>query len=204
MNNYGDYFDANYDLIDNPSADFTTFYEDNAFLDNQLYEDGESIFDYTLTTPLRLNAGATFFVSKNGFITADIEYMDYSASKLKGTQGSLEGENETIKDLYNSVLSFRVGGEWRIKAFRLRAGYNYQPSPYKEEDFERKIQTLSAGLGFRSTKYFVDLAASYKKFNSIYAPYILDNPDNSPVFQNSFAEIENSNLNFALTVGLFF
>ncbi|MCK5210443.1 MAG: hypothetical protein KAQ79_20550, partial [Cyclobacteriaceae bacterium] len=124
---------------------------------------------------------------------------------LKGKQGgSLESENEAIKDLYNSVLNLRVGGEWRLKAFRIRAGYNYQPSPYKEEDIERNVQTFSAGLGIRSSKYFVDLAASYKQFNSIYAPYILDNPDNSSVFETSFVKIENTNLNIALTVGLFF
>ena len=205
MTNYGDYFDANYDLIVNPTADFTTFFEDNVTLNNRFYDDDESTFDYTITTPMRINAGATFFLNKNGFITADIEYVDYSTMNLKGKQGgSLENENEVIKDLYNSVLNLRVGGEWRLKAFRIRAGYNYQPSPYKEEDIERNVQTFSAGLGIRSSKYFVDLAASYKQFNSIYTPYILDNPDNSSVFETSFVEIENTNLNIALTVGLFF
>lgn len=205
MTNYGDYFDfpANYDLIVNPAADFTTFFEDNAVLNNKFYDE-ESFFDYTLTTPMRINAGATFFVNKNGFITADIEFVDYSTMKLEGKGGSLESENEAIKDLYNSVINLRVGGEWRLKTFRIRAGYNYQPSPYKEEAVKREIQTFSAGLGYRSSKYFVDLAASYKQFNSIYSRYILDNPDNSLVFQTSFAEIENTNLNFALTVGLFF
>ncbi|MCK5700504.1 MAG: hypothetical protein KAI29_05100, partial [Cyclobacteriaceae bacterium] len=204
MNNYEDYFVANYNLIVNPSADTTIFSEDNAVLNNEIYDE-ESFFDYTLTTPMRINAGATFFLSKNGFITADIEYVDYSTMNLKGKQGgSLESENEAIKDLYNSVVNLRVGGEWRLKAFRIRAGYNYQPSPYKEEDIERNVQTFSAGLGIRSSKYFVDLAASYKQFNSIYTPYILDNPDNSSVFQTSFVDIENTNLNIALTVGLFF
>lgn len=204
MNNYGDYFDANYDLIENTGADFTTFYEDNALLNNQSFDEEESIFDYTLTTPMRINAGTTFFLNKSGFITADIEYVDYSTMQLKGSQGSLENENSTINDLYNSVLNIRVGAEWRLKAFRLRAGYNYQPSPYKEEDIERKIQTFSTGLGFRSKKYFVDLAASYKQFNSNYAPYILDNPDNSSIYQTSVAEIENTNLSIALSFGLFF
>ena len=203
MNNYGDYFDANYDLIVNPSADFTTFFEDNAVLNNEIYDE-ESFFDYTLTTPMRLNAGATFFINKNGFISADIEYVDYSTMNLKGEQGSLEGENEIIKDLYNSVLNLRAGGEWRLKAFRIRAGYNFQPSPFKEEDIESNVQVFSAGLGYRSNKYFVDLAASYKQFNSTYAPYILDNPDKVGYLETSFVEIENANLNIALTIGLFF
>lgn len=204
MNNYGDYFDANYDLIVNPDADFTTFYEYSATLNNQVYDEEESIFDYTMTTPMRINAGTTFFLNKNGFITADIEYVDYSTMQIKGNQGSLENENSTIKNLYSSVLNIRVGGEWRLKALRLRAGYNYQPSPYKQEGIERKVQTFSTGLGVRSTKYFVDLAASYKQFDSNYAPYILDNPNNTSIYQTSFAEIKNTNLSIALSFGLFF
>ena len=204
MENYGDYFDANYDLIaTNPNADFTTFYEDTSTLNEESYQE-ESIFDYTLTTPLRLNAGTTFFINKNGFITADIEYVDYSTMKLKGSEGSLEDENIAIKELYNSVLNIRVGGELRINTFRLRAGYNYQPSPYKDEEIEKKVQTYSAGLGYRSKKFFTDLTASYKQFNSIYAPYILENPNNKPYLETSFVETANSNLNFVLTFGLFF
>ena len=183
---------------------YTGFEEYDATLNNQVYDEEESTFKYTLTTPMRINAGTTFFLNKNGFITADIEYVDYSTMQLKGTEGSLESDNSAIKDLYNSVLNIRVGGELRLKAFRLRAGYNYQPSPYKEEDIERKVQIYSAGLGFRSTKYFVDLAASYKQFNSNYAPYILDNPNGIDAFQTSIVEIENSNLSVALSFGLFF
>lgn len=203
MDNYGDYFDANYDLIVNPKADFTTFYKDDILLGMESFDD-ESFFDYTLTTPMRINAGATFFLNKNGFISADIEHVDYSTMKLKGKQGSLENDNNDIKNLYNSVLNIRVGGEWRLKSFRFRAGYNYQPSPYSEEGIDRKTQVFSTGLGFRSSKYFVDLAASYKQFKSFYAPYVLENPNGEDYLDTSFVDIENNNLNFALTLGLFF
>lgn len=204
MTNYGDYFDVNYDIIaTNPDADFTTFYEDDAVLSNQFYDE-ESLFDYTITTPMRVNAGVSFFLSKSGFISADIEYVDYSSMKLKADQGSLENDNFAIKDMYKSVLNYRVGAEWRLKKFRLRAGYNYQPSPYKEDDISRQVQTFSGGLGFRSTKFFLDLVASYKQFNNRYAPYLLENPDNSSVYETNFVELENNNLNFGLTFGLFF
>lgn len=203
MTNYGDYFDANYDLISSPNSDFTTFYEDDITLNNPSYSE-ESTFDYTLTTPLRLNGGATFFINKNGFISADIEYVQYSSMNLKDEQGFLENDNQIINDLYNSVLNYRVGGEWRMKSIRLRAGYNYQPSPYNVEDMDRTMQTFSAGLGYRTSTYYVDLAVSYKQFQSIYAPYVLENPYDEPYLETSTVEIENFNLNTALTVGLFF
>lgn len=203
MANYGDYFDAFYDIIVNPTADFTTFYEDNNTIANEEYSE-ENVFDYTITTPMHLNVGASFFLNKNGFISADIEYVDYSTMKVKSDDGSLQNENFVIKDMYKSVLNYRIGAEWRLKNFRLRGGYNYQTSPYNDQEIDRTIQTFSAGMGFRSSNFFVDLAGSYKQFNSTYAPYQLENPDNLPIFQTSFANIENNNLNFALTVGLFF
>ncbi len=200
MTNYGNYFDANYDLIaTNPNADYTTFYEYDDTLTNQFYEE-ESTFNYTLTTPMRINAGATFFINKNGFISADIEYVDYTNMKLKGEQGSLDSDNRSIKNSYQSVVNFRVGAEWRIKSLRVRGGYNYQPSPYQLTDIDRTVQTVSGGLGIRSGKYFVDLAASYKMYTSTYAPYILENPN----FQTNYANIENKNLNISMSVGLFF
>jgi len=204
MTNYGDYFDANYDIIaTNPSADFTTFYEFDANLNKEIYDE-ESLFDYTITTPMHLNVGTTFFISKNGFISADIEFIDYSAMKIKDSEGLLQNENSFVKEMYKSVVNFSVGGEWRMKAFRLRAGYNYQPSPYLTEDFSSKIQSYSAGLGYRTGKFFVDLAATYKQFNSTYAPYLLENLNNDSYLETSYVDIQNSNLNFALSVGLFF
>ena len=205
MKNYGNYFDANYDLIaTNPNADFTTFYEYEKTLNNESYEE-ESLFDYTITTPLRLNFGTSFFFSKNGFLSADLEYIDYSTMKLKDNDGLISGDQTTINELYNSVLNVRVGGEFRFKKLRLRAGYSYQPSPYKLEELSsNSIQLYSAGLGYRSSKFFTDLGVSYKSFNSRYAPYILDNPAGEQYLQTNFVDIEHSNLNFALSVGFFF
>lgn len=204
MQNYGNYFDANYEIIaTNPSADFTTFYESTALLNNRTYNE-ESLFDYTITTPLRLNAGTTFFISKHGFITADVEFVDYSTMKLKDNEGFLAGDQMQINSVYKSVVNLRAGGEWRIKAFRLRAGYNYQPSPYQVDEIDRNIQTISAGLGFRSSKFFLDLAGSYKQFNSTYNPYTIENPDNESYLNTHPVSIENTNLNIALSFGLFF
>ncbi len=203
MNNYGDYSDANYDLIVNPNATFTTFYEDNATLNNQFYEE-ESYFDYTIITPMRFNGGATFFLNKNGFISADVEYVDYSNIKLRGKQGSLQSDNEAIQSTYKSVVNLRAGGEWRLNTFRLRAGYNYQPSPYVSEDVDLKTQTYSAGLGYRSGKFFMDFAASYMQFNSNYSRYTLENPNNEAYLKTNFVEMENTRLSFSITAGLFF
>jgi hypothetical protein len=204
MNNYGDYFDTNYDLIENQNADFTTFYESTANLNVVTYDE-ESFFDYTLTTPMRLNGGITYFLNKNGFISGDVEYVDYSKMKLSAQSGSLSTENESIKQLYGSVVNFRVGGEWRVQKMRFRLGYNLNGNPIKTEGAsDLSTQTLAGGLGLRSNKFYMDLASSYRMSNARYAPYVLENTDNNPIFETSFVDINSSNLNFMLSFGLFF
>ena len=204
MRDYGNYFDANYDLIVNSDANFTTFYEYEAMLNNETYEE-ESEFDYTVTTPLRLNFGTSFFFNKSGFISADIEYVDYSTMKLKDNQGLIAGDQTTINESYKSTLNIRAGGEFRFKKLRLRAGYSYQPSPYKSEELSSNhIQMYTAGIGYRSRKFYTDMGVSYKRFNSKYAPYILDNPTGESYLQTNFVDIESDNLNLALSVGFFF
>ncbi len=211
LENYGEYFDDNYGLIENPNALFTTFYESSDIIQNELYipDPPDSYFEYTITTPLRLNGGVTFFLNKNGFISADIEYVDYSSIKLNGKGGSLENDQMDIKELYQSTLNYRVGGEWRVSKLRVRAGYGLKGNPYKSEGMDLKTQTFSGGLGYRSNKFSVDLAASYTQFNSTYAPYTLENPyqPSEPeyeIFKTNYVDIENSNLNFLLSFGLFF
>lgn len=203
MTNYGDYFDANYDLIVNPDADFTTFFFSSDVLNTRTFNE-EFLFDYTITTPLRLNAGASFFINKSGFLSADIEYVDYSSMKLKASDGSLQGDNDLITELYKSTVNVRVGGEWRLDKFRVRAGYNYQPSPYVDSNADRKTTAFSGGLGYRSGKFFSDLAVTYTQFSGSYAPYVIDNPDDIEIYRTTFVELNNTNLNFALTLGLFF
>jgi len=203
LDNYGDYFDANYDLIDNPNADFTSFYEDDATLDQHSYEE-ESQFNYTITTPMRINGGISFFLAKNGFITADIEYVNYSNMKVKSDEGDLSSNNQIITDLYSSVLNYRLGAEWRLKAFRVRGGYELRGSPYGSDDLDLKSNSFSGGFGFRSAKFFGDLGVIYAITENKYAPYILDNPNNEAYLQTPVATVTRNNVNVVLSMGIFF
>ena len=204
MRNYGQYFDANYDLIVNENAEFTTFFESEAVLNEETFFADESIFEYNLSTPLRLNGGLTFFINKNGFISADIEYLDYSNMNVSGQGASLEEDNNAISALYKSVVNYRIGGEWRVKKFRVRAGYQYRPNPYNIDQLDLTTQSISAGLGYRSSKFFADLAGTSTSFKTRYSPYLLDNSGNDPIFQSPNVNIENSDINIVLTLGLFF
>jgi hypothetical protein len=202
--NYGNYFDANYDIIANPGASFTTFYESSDVIEQQFFEDDEIFFDYNIRTPWRLNGGATFFVNKNGFISADIEYVDYATINLSGEGGSLQNENIAVSDFYSAAINYRVGAEWRIGKFRVRGGYQSRGNPYKDSIAKLSSDTYSGGFGLRTAKFAVDLAASQRVFKSSYSPYTLNNPDGNPIFETSDVAIDNADTNLILTFSLFF
>ncbi len=206
MGNYGDYFDANYNIIVNENADFTTFYEDqsNPTLKDENWDE-EIYFDYNLTTPWRVNGGATFFIKKAGFISADVSWVDYSTTSFKGKQASLEDQNMLTRALYGSVINYSIGGEGRIKNFRIRAGYAHYGNPYQNAgDTDRSRNNITGGIGFRKPKFYLDLTAVYITYNTLYAPYAFDSSVESDIFQTPYANIGNNDLKIVLSFGLLF
>lgn len=113
-------------------------------------------YSYSLFTPYRLTGGLMVLIKKAGFLTADVEYVDYSAAELSSGVSSINNpnfydfdrENTRIESLYRGVLNLRVGGEARLGMFRLRAGYAYYPSPFMPEG-EEYVRLNAEGGDFR-------------------------------------------------------
>lgn len=140
------------------------------------------IYEYNLTTPMKLNTGVAFFLSKYGFITGDIELVNYSKAKYSSTtpNDSYDPENDGIRYQYKNkqVLNYRLGVELRYDIFRLRGGYNLQNNPNIAERTRVNLETstLSAGAGVRFKNLFVDFALLSTKGNSAYSEFaMLDN-----------------------------
>ncbi|MFK7922798.1 MAG: OmpP1/FadL family transporter, partial [Bacteroidia bacterium] len=154
-------------------------------------------FQYNLTTPYKITAGFMYLLGKAGFISGDVDYVDYSFSNLSssGTLGSpdyytFEQENENVNTLFQPAVNFRLGGEYRYDIFRLRAGYSYFGSPYSSEgsvyqdpenletllniDGSRKFITL--GVGIRQPNYFIDVAYVNQQFQDKFSPYTANDP----------------------------
>lgn len=101
--------------------------------------DGE--FDYTLSTPFRAKAGFMFLLGKQGFLAADIEYVDYRGATFDSGSGSINDPNsafnsqlnQEVDDLYQPALNVNVGGEARFDMFRVRAGVAYHSNPLSAE-----------------------------------------------------------------------
>lgn len=132
-------------------------------------------YQYSLTTPLRANGGLAFFAGKNGFLSADVEYVNYGGARFSTNEAvdSFADTNEAIKDTYQSVINLRVGGEFRYDVFRLRAGYARYGDPYKSSTFDCDKRYLTAGAGIKQGNHFLDVAFVNSKVNSVYSPYAL-------------------------------
>ena len=128
------------------------------------------VSEYNLRTPSRLGLGATLFVGKNGFLTGDLEFIDYTTASINSNDFSEAADNNTIDELYTSVMNVRVGGEYRFDRFRLRAGYAIYPSPYEDSDLQDRTN-VTFGFGYRTPDYFLDFALVNQETTLLYSPY---------------------------------
>ena len=150
--------------------------------DNYTWENDPFRFRYTLTTPLRAMAGAAVQLGKSGMISADYEFIDYRMARFsRASDGySYDFENQDIKDIYDVAHNLRIGGELRMNALYLRAGYAIYGSPFvKGEDNEDNTQSVySAGLGLRQKNFSFDISYALRSSNQMYFMY--NHPEINP------------------------
>jgi hypothetical protein len=163
------------------------------------FEDIPLISEYNLSTPLRVSTGATF-ISKFGFITADVEFVDYSNAKYNSDiDDNFDPENDGVKAEYQSVVNYRVGAEYRYKIYRVRGGFNYMADPYRQTgDVDRSVTSFSGGLGVRTKKFFADLGAVFGSTETRRSPYFSSIGVNPVVLQ------ELKTASYILTLGFTF
>lgn len=183
---------TSYQITDNYTANMTSKwngfqYDPTTYLDNNPIPEPASTdivtSNYNISTPWRINGGLTYFIQKHGFISADAEWLNYSSTKYTSDTGDdWSADNSQIKGLYKSVVNLRVGGEYRINKYRVRAGYNYMPDPYQTQQngVDNTLTAFSTGAGYRSEKFYFDLALVFNQGNKTYRPYTV-NSANSPL-----------------------
>ncbi len=195
-----------YNLVDSYMATMSTswnnfdYYGDQSlFLNNESERTAEFITEYDLRTPSRVSVGATVFFEKYGFLSADVDMVNYNGARYSsGLSGiSFNGENDEINNLYQSTFNYRIGGEARLNNFRARAGYSYQPDPFRttQNNTDRGISSVSGGVGYRTAKFYLDFAVVLSSGNAAYRPYVVSTI-NSPVIS-----VENRNTLALVTIG---
>ncbi|MDG1475838.1 MAG: hypothetical protein P8Q14_01700 [Vicingaceae bacterium] len=157
-------------------------------------------FEYMVTTPYRFITSAAVIVGSHGVVNGDYEIVDYSTARI--TEDNAFGttdfsvENRSIRNNFRSTHNIRVGTEWRLDPFRLRAGYRYQGDPLKNNfDVDNSSSTYSVGFGIKQEDYYFDM--SYlQRFSKAESSVVAD--------QGEFATVDLKDHYISFTLGFRF
>jgi len=112
------------------------------------------IWEYQLKTPSKTTGSIAYIFGKQGLLSLDYSYKDYSKTKLTPIN-EFEKDfnyNKAMNKEYTNVSTLNIGGEFRLKLISLRAGYHYETSPYKNNNNEEYFTGYSFGLGFKTSQ----------------------------------------------------
>ncbi|MBX0292543.1 outer membrane protein transport protein [Hymenobacter sp. HSC-4F20] len=182
-------------VVETYSASLNTTYDSPITVDGSTLSSGDANYPaedlaYTITSPFRATGGVAVVVGKNGFFSADAEYVNYGQARLGYDDSNstavspddLGPANDNIRQQYQSTVNLRAGGELRLDIFRVRAGYARYGSPYKvsSSTSTNTRNFYTAGLGLRQNNFFLDVAGVYSSGQQVYTPYELASPQNTP------------------------
>lgn len=142
-----------------------------------LDSNGADTFNAMLPLPSEWTIGATYKVTPQWSISADLNYTgweDYEALRVKFAHAQLGNQpndptlSVTPKNWHNTK-TYRVGTEyWFTDKIAGRLGYYYDEAPYGGNNFSPETPSFNAnvvtgGLGFKVTKRLgVDVSAAYE------------------------------------------
>ncbi|MDP4183949.1 MAG: outer membrane protein transport protein [Bacteroidota bacterium] len=172
-----------YDLHDTYDRTMQSSVNDNAGVAviSNVMPDYVGEYDYKLETPLKLVLSGSYLFGKEGLISVDYEYTDYSTMKLRsgGDGYDFKNENNDISNIYGATQNLRIGGEYRPLDFlALRAGIELIGNPYRSTAFNASqpnknfsYTNYAVGFGIRQSSYFFDIAyklTDSKEYNALY------------------------------------
>jgi hypothetical protein len=179
------------DLTDSYSNTFAYDYTDgNGSTKGEVLESPEGTTSYRLVTPWRVNAGVAVLAKNVGFVSADVEVLDYGNNRYNldadvPNAASARDEralNSEIQRAYRQTMNVRLGAEIVVRNLRLRAGAGMLGRPGATDTGFN--MTYSAGVGIRQESFYLDLGYRYMQRNSSVLPYA-DAPVASTVVNNN-------------------
>ncbi len=179
--------DAYYNTGSDPSIDRTG---DNKHADS--YDYGRTSYSYRMRTAWRADFGIGFVLKQFLILSVEGNYIAYNKVKFSDTKDRYSSKNfssmdpyqelnSDIRSIYKSRWNFGAGAEFRpFKAFGLRYGFNYQPTPYRYAD-ESALTIHNCGVGFTGGNVFADVSYSRSKYKNTTLSYSWDGIESIPV-----------------------
>jgi hypothetical protein len=148
---------------------------------------------YDLRAPGSLTGSIAYVFGKSGLISLDYKYKDYSCIEFSPENDPYyRGLNSEMHNSFGVSNEIRVGAEYKIENFRLRGGYRFEGSPYKDSVTIGDLNSFSGGLGYSFGAVKLDLAYVYAHSTS-----------QQPFFSQGFTESAHINTyknNFTMTL----
>jgi len=126
---------------------------------------------YYMRTPFRAIGSLAFIIGNYGLISAEYEYVNYSQAKLNASDYSFTDVNNEIQGSFRSWGNIRLGTEWRISDFRIRAGAAYYSNPYTAPGVDGVRYTISGGAGYRIKHFYADVTYQWAQSKEEYYLY---------------------------------
>ena len=130
----------------------------------------------TFRTPTKLTLSGAFIPNK--YFAFNVDYrVDLGKPNFGGGAADVQ-LNNFYESTYKAQHEVRIGGEYRIKSFRVRGGYAFTTSPFKDHTetmydnnanvvsgklsnyIVGKTQVISGGIGYDFKMFYID--ASYQ------------------------------------------
>ena len=161
-----------------------------------------SELEYNISTPARVTGSFAYVFGKEGLLSFDYTYKDYSNLKLRPSS-DFNGENLDLENNLKGSSQFKVGVEFRLDNISLRGGYRYEESPFingPSNSIKRTYGDLtgySFGIGFKfgnNTK--LDLAYQNTERQDLFKFQDVPNADPANI------DLTNDKFTATLVIGL--
>ena len=119
---------------------------------------------YQLRTPGKWTGSLGYIYKKSGLLSIDYSIKDYSNIEFS-TKSDFREVNYEIKNKLGMASELRIGGEYRIKAVSLRAGYRSEKSPYTNQSTIGNLTGYSSGFGYNFGGTKLDITYSHSQRN---------------------------------------
>lgn len=121
---------------------------------------------YNLKTPSITQASMALVFGKNGLLSVDYGFKDFTSTKVNDSNGDFDYLNDAINNNLDRASFLRAGGETRFGDISLRAGYWFDKTPYKNNQVMNDRSGFAIGTGIRFGNTSLDL--TYTKTNQNY------------------------------------
>lgn len=143
-------------------------------------------YDWNMKSPWRMMVGLAGVIGGRGILSMDYEYTAANKMTTSDSYGDFDLYNDDINTYFRSSNTLRIGGEFRVTPqFSIRAGYGFTSSSVKDDAADDKLEIytsgtdlgytfnkttnrVTAGVGYRTGGFYVDLAYVYSHRNSTY------------------------------------